>query len=52
MANKGLATKSTSNQPNSMEAWFAHLKAFVTSMASNMATQMKPITPMPGDSSA
>jgi hypothetical protein len=35
-----------------MEAWFACLEALVTSMAFSMATQVKPIAPTPGDSSA
>jgi hypothetical protein len=38
VANKGLATKSTPNQPNAMEAWFVHLEALMTSMTSSMAT--------------
>lgn len=44
MTNKGLATKSTPNQPSAMEAQFAHLEALVTSMASSMASQVKPTT--------
>ncbi len=44
------ATKLAPNQPNGMEAWFAHLEVLVTNMASNMVTQMKP-TSMLGDSS-
>ncbi len=37
------------NQPNAMEARFARLEALVMNMASNMATQMKPITHVPRD---
>ncbi len=48
-ANKGSAGKSTPNQPNAMEAWFAHLEALVTSMASNMAAHVKPTAPTPCD---
>ncbi len=36
VANKGLTTKSTPNQPNALEARFAHLEVLVTNMASNM----------------
>jgi hypothetical protein len=39
---KRSATELAPNQPNGMEAWFAHLEALVTNMASNMVTQMKP----------
>jgi hypothetical protein len=38
VADKKLATKSTPNQPNAMEAQFAHLEALVTNAASNMVT--------------
>lgn len=44
-ANKGSTTKSTINQPNGMEA-------LVTSMASNMVIQVKPIIHVPSDFSA
>jgi len=43
-ANKGLATKLAPNQPNAMEASFAHLEAPVMNMASNMVTLVKPTT--------
>jgi hypothetical protein len=33
-----------------MEAWFARLQVLVTSMASNMVTQVKPIALAPSDS--
>ncbi len=49
MTNKGPATKLVPNQPNAMEAQFAHLEVLVTSMASNMATQVKPTTLAPSD---
>jgi hypothetical protein len=49
MANKGLTTKLTPNQPNAMRARFAHLEVLVTSMASNMATHVKPTAPVQGD---
>jgi hypothetical protein len=51
MANNGPTTKSTPNQPNAMETVFAHLEALVTSMASNMASQVKPIGLTLNDSS-
>jgi hypothetical protein len=44
VVNKGPTTKSTLNQPNAMEAWFACLEALLTNMASNMGAQMKPTT--------
>jgi hypothetical protein len=47
--NKGLATKSALNQANAREAWFACLEALVMSMASNMASQVKPTTLAPND---
>ncbi len=43
-ASKGPTTKSTPNQPNAMEAWFARLEVLVTNMASNMVTLVKPTT--------
>lgn len=49
MANKGLTTILAPNQPNAMGAQFTHLEMLVTSMASNMATNVKPIAPMLGD---
>jgi hypothetical protein len=52
MANKRLTTKLAPNQPDVMEAWFAHLEVLVTSMASNMATKVKPTTLVLGDYSA
>jgi hypothetical protein len=42
MANNGPTTKSTPNQPNAMEALFAHLEVLVTRMACTMASHVKP----------
>jgi hypothetical protein len=52
MANNGSITKLIPNQPNAMATRFAHLEVLVTSMASSMATQLKPSTPMLGNYSA
>jgi len=52
VANKGPTTKLAPNQPNAMEAQFACLEPLVMNMASNMASQVKPIAPMLGDSLA
>jgi hypothetical protein len=52
MANNGPTTKSTPNQPNAMEVLFAHLEMLVTSMASNMASQVKPTAFVLNDSLA
>ncbi len=49
VANKGLTTKSTPNQPNAMETQFAHLEALVMSMASSMASHVNLITLVLGD---
>jgi hypothetical protein len=49
VANKGPATKLIPNQPNAMEAQFARLETLVRSMASSMATLVKPTTPTLGD---
>jgi len=49
MANKGLTTILAPNQPNAMGPQFTHLEVLVTSMASNMATQVKPRALVLGD---
>jgi len=49
MANKRLTTILAPNQPNAMGAQFTHLKVLVTSMASNMATHVKPKAHVLGD---
>jgi len=50
--NKWPSTKSTPNQPNTMEAWFAQLKVLATSMASSTVAHLKSnvhISAMPQD---
>jgi hypothetical protein len=50
VANKGSTTKLVPNQPNAMEAHFACLEPLVMNMASNVASQVKPIAPTLSDS--